>query len=79
MFGFMTYYLVPASLLNGQYGVFFFVMNFILTGICVGMTLLAVIIMHKLQKGILSLLLCCKRSDRKLAVIIEKRLETGRV
>jgi len=48
IFGFLTYYLVPFALLNGHFGIFFFVMNFVLTGICVGMTLIAVIIMHKL-------------------------------
>ena len=54
-------------------------MNLILTGICVGMTLLVVIIMHNLQKGILKILLCCKRDDRILAPIIMKRLDTSRV
>lgn len=29
--------------------------------------------------GILALLLCCRKSDKKLAPIINKRLETGRV
>lgn len=54
-------------------------MNLILTGICVGMTLLVVVIMHNLQKGILKILLCCKRDDRILAPIIMKRLDTSRV
>ena len=78
-FGFMTYYLIPWAILNGQFGIFFFVMNFFLTAICVGLTLIAVIGMHTLQKGILKVLLCCRRNDRKLAPIIEKRLEASRV
>ena len=43
------------------------------------MTLLVVVIMHNLQKGILKILLCCKRDDRILAPIIMKRLDTSRV
>ena len=78
LFGLMTYYLVPSALLNMEYGVFFFVMNFVLTGLCIGMVLVAVILMHKLQLGILKVLLCCRKSDQKLAMIIERRLESGR-
>ena len=65
-FGLMTYYVVPHSLLHGHFGVFFFVMNFVLTGMCVGMVLIAVICMHKLQLFILRLLLCCKKDDKRL-------------
>mmetsp|Transcript_6434 Transcript_6434/g.8612 ORF Transcript_6434/g.8612 Transcript_6434/m.8612 type:complete len:229 (+) Transcript_6434:1687-2373(+) len=78
LFGLMTYYIVPSALLNSQFGVFFFVMNFVLTGLCIGFVLMAVIIMHTLQKGILRCLLCCRPNEKKLGAIIEKRLETAR-
>ena len=78
MFGFITYYLVPLALLFNQFGLFFFVMNFILTALSIGLVLMAVISMNMLQKLILNLLLCCcKRKDRVLKPIIERRLDSG--
>lgn len=78
VFGLFTYYLIPLSLLFENYGLYFFVTNSILTGITVGMVVLAVIIMKHLQKIILKILLftCC-RTDKKLDPIISKRLEDG--
>ena len=78
LFGFLTYYAVPVALINEKFGVFFFVMNFILTSLSIGMVMLAVISMHSFQKAILRCLLFCRRSDRKLAPIIENRLDAGR-
>lgn len=75
----MTYYLVPFALLNNEFGIFFFAMNSILIVICVGMSLVSVLITYKLQKGILGLLLCCRKKDNVLRTIIEKRLETSQV
>ena len=77
-FGFLTYYVVPSSIMNGNFGVFFFVLNLILTSICIGMTLISVAIMHNLQKAILSLLLFFKRGDRNLKVIVAKRLDSSK-
>ena len=77
-FGFLTYYVVPSSIMNGNFGVFFFVLNLILTGICIGMTLISVAIMHNLQKAILSMLLFFKRGDRNLKVIVDKRLDSSK-
>ena len=48
MFGFCTYYVIPAALMNQNFGVFFFVMNFVLTGILIGMILIVVIVLHNL-------------------------------
>lgn len=45
MFGFLTYYLAPLAILNGKFGIFFFVMNFLLTSLTIGLVTLSVIAM----------------------------------
>ena len=77
VFGVCTYYLIPLSLLYSNFGLFFFVMNTILTGLSVGMILLAVITMLSFQKGVLQCILCCRPKDRVLAPLIVRRLESG--
>lgn len=78
LFGICTYYMIPFSLLFENFGLFFFVMNAILTGISVGIVVLSVLIIHHLQQGVLScLLFTCCRGDRNLAPIISKRMESG--
>ena len=78
LFGFLTYYLIPLALLFENFGIFFFTMNLILTGLSAGIVLLAVVSMPYIQEWILKAMLCCRRKDRLLTPIILNRLESGR-
>ena len=48
-FGFVTYYIIPLSLLFSNWGLFFFIMNAILTSLTIASITLAVLIMQTVQ------------------------------
>ena len=77
-FGLLTHYFIPFSLLFDNFGMFFFVMNFILTCLGAGMVLVSIMILFSMQKAILEIILCtCCRKDRGLKSLIITRMEAG--
>ena len=62
-FGFMTYYIIPYAFLFNEYGIVFFVMNFILQIKVIGMSLLCSLILPRLSIGTLHVLMCCRKKD----------------
>ena len=77
-FGAITYFVIPLSIILGNFGVLFMTMNFILLSVVLGAICLFTIILPAMQRGVLQLLLICRPSDRVLSVIIYNRLESGK-
>ena len=78
MFGFIVYIFIPGSLIKGDLGTFFFILNMILLSIAMGLTFVCTIIYPPAQKLVLSSLslLCCSR--KCLADLACQRLDSSR-
>lgn len=74
----MTYYFIPLALLQSNHGLFFLILNLVMTSLLLGLVALISIFLPFLQNGVLSLLLCICRKDRQIGPIIRNRLESGR-
>ena len=77
IFGFVVYYLIPFSILNRKFSLFFFFLLGILVVMVVGMILLAQLLIPYLEKFMLSLMIKVRgRKDRHLESIIRRNLDS---
>ena len=78
MFGFIVYIFIPGSLIKGDMGTFFFILNMILLSIALGLTFVCTLIYPFAQKLVLWTLslLCCSR--KCLSDLARQRLESSR-
>lgn len=72
--GVMTYYLAPASFLFKKMEIFFFILNFILIGMILGLGFICVLIFPYIQQLMIYLICLCVKVDRKLKPLILKNI-----
>lgn len=72
--GVMTYYLAPAAFLFRKMEIFFFILNFILIGMILGLGFICVLIFPYIQQLIIHLICLCVKIDRKLKPLIMKNI-----
>ena len=77
-FGIVTYYFIPMALLTDNKGLFFLILNLVMTSLLLGLVFLVAIVLPACQRAILSCLLCMCKKDRPLWSIVRNRLESGR-
>ena len=78
-FGFLTYYLIPFALIIESWGLFFFIMNGILTLLTIASITLFMLIIPTIQQAVLRCLLFLRPRDKAIGHIVRKRLESGQV
>ena len=77
--GFSCYYLVPYSIFNQNFTVFFMLLNMVLILIIIGLTFICVLLFEYLERLILWICIntCC-RCDKRLHHVIIKNMEAHR-
>jgi hypothetical protein len=78
LFGILTYYVIPMSILKGNTGLFFAVLNGVLISSVIGMVFIMAIVLPIMQRFVLWLILICKPSDKPIGVIVRRRLESSK-
>lgn len=77
VFGLTSFYFLPMAVIKGDQGLLFLILNLIMMSLILGVVLLFSIVMHSMQRAVLSIILLCRPSDKNLRLIIEKRLDSG--
>jgi len=70
----MTYYLAPAAFLFNKLQIFFFIINLILIGMIIGMSLVCILIFPYIQKLFIHIICLLVKFDRKLKPLIMKNI-----
>lgn len=78
MFGAVTYYVIPLSVIHENFGLFFTVLNCVLISSVIGMVFMMSIALPAMQRLFLHVILLCKPGDKQLGAIILNRLESGK-
>ena len=78
VFGLVTYYFIPLSLLKMHESFFLVLMLMILMSILVGMVFILTMIWPSMQKILLKAMLCCRPKDLPLHGIIVNRMDSGK-
>lgn len=73
--GAITYYVAPMAFVYQNYTLFFFILNFILILMILGLAFISILLLPFVETLYVKLFLCCFRKDRKLYRVISKNLE----
>jgi hypothetical protein len=73
--GVLTYYVAPMSFLYGNYSLFFFILNFVLILMIIGMALVSILLLPYIEILLVKLFLLIGRKDKNLYKVVAKNLE----
>jgi NADH:ubiquinone oxidoreductase subunit 3 (subunit A) len=76
LLGGITYYAAPLAWVYGNMGLFFFVINFILIMMILGLAFISILLLPYVQVLFLKLFLLCRRGDRNLEKVVRKNFES---
>jgi hypothetical protein len=76
MLGGITYYVGPLSWVYENYSLFFFVINFILIMMILGLSFVSILLLPFIQNLFLKLFLLIMRKDKILERVVQKNLES---
>lgn len=76
LLGGITYYVAPMSWVYGNYSLFFFVINFILILMILGLAFVSILLLPYVQLGFLKLFLLIMRKDNNLEKVVRKNFES---
>jgi NADH:ubiquinone oxidoreductase subunit 3 (subunit A) len=76
LLGGIVYYLAPLAWVYENYSLFFFVINFILIMMILGLAFVSILLLPYIQLLFLNLFLLIMRSDRILYQVVKKNLES---
>lgn len=73
--GAITYYVAPMAFVYQNYSLFFFILNFILILMILGLAFISILLLPFVETLYVKLFLCLMRKDRKLYKVVSKNLE----
>ena len=77
VFGMLTYYVAPTAFFYEKFELFFLILNILLMGMILGMTILSVLTLPLVQKTYVHIFLQIYRKDLKLVQLIMKSLDSN--